>query len=49
MAVIMLGSQFVDQRAVPVLREVLSAESDAKIRAHAEVALARLRVVGAES
>jgi len=49
MAVIMLGSEFVDQRAVPVLREVLSAESDAKIRAHAEVALARLRVAGAES
>lgn len=49
MAVIMLGSEFKDERAVPVLREVLSAESDLKIRAHAEVALTRLRDGGAET
>ena len=47
MAVIMLGSEFVDPRAVPVLKDVLSAESDVKIRGHAAVALARLRVAGA--
>jgi HEAT repeat protein len=43
MAVIMLGSEFADPRAIPVLKEVLNAESDMKIRAHAEVALALLR------
>jgi HEAT repeat protein len=46
MAVIMVGSEFVDARALPVLQEVLNAESDVKIREHAEAALARLRSAG---
>ena len=45
MAVIMLGSEFDDPRAVPVLEEVSSRESDARLRKHAEVALARLSAV----
>ena len=43
MAAIMLGTELTDQRAVPVLKEVLENERDAKLRAHAERGLLRLR------
>ncbi len=45
MATIMLGSEHLDPRAVPVLR-ALSGESDAKLRAHAERALERYAAYG---
>jgi HEAT repeat protein len=48
MAVIMLGSEFRDPRALPVLEEVLREDSDSKLRHHAEVALGRLEAVGIE-
>jgi hypothetical protein len=47
MAVIMLGSEFEDPRALPVLEEVLREDTDSKIRNHAGAALARLRAAGA--
>lgn len=46
MAVIMLGSEFEDPRALPVLEEVLREDSDSKIRDHAGAALARLDAAG---
>ncbi len=46
MAVIMLGSEFRDPRALPVLEDVLRGESDSKLRRHAEVALERLKTAG---
>jgi HEAT repeat protein len=42
MAVIMLGSEFVDARAVPVLERVIQVESDRKLREHAKRGLDRL-------
>lgn len=42
MAVIMLGSEYRDERAVPVLEDVLERETDAKLRSHARTALERL-------
>lgn len=46
MAVIMLGAEFEDARALPVLERVRREDPDAKIRAHAEAALARLARAG---
>jgi HEAT repeat protein len=46
MAVIMLGSEYQDPRAMPVLEEVLGSESDKRIRRHAQAALERLRSAG---
>lgn len=43
MAVIMLGSEFVDHRAIPVLERVLRDEQDRKLRLHAARGLERLR------
>ncbi|MDH3207220.1 MAG: HEAT repeat domain-containing protein [Gemmatimonadota bacterium] len=46
MAVIMLGSEYEDPRAIPALEAVLGSESDTKIRRHAQAALERLRSAG---
>ncbi len=46
MAVIMLGSEFDDTRAVPVLEGVLARETDAKLIEHAKQALRRLGAGG---
>jgi len=43
MAVIMLGREFTDHRAVPVLEQILRDEDDRKLRLHAERGLRRLR------
>lgn len=48
MAVIMLGSEFEDPRAIPALEEVLSRATDAKLLEHAKHALERLREAGVE-
>lgn len=48
MAVIMLGSEFKDARALPVLEDVLRGATDSKLRHHAEVALGRLEAAGIE-
>jgi HEAT repeat protein len=45
MATIMLGTDYADARAVPVL-ERLRSEGDAKLRRHAEQALDRYRALG---
>jgi HEAT repeat protein len=42
MAVIMLGSEFVDRRAIPVFERILSEEQDRKLRLHAVHGLERL-------
>lgn len=46
MAMIMLGTEFIDPRAVPVFRQLLRAEEDCKLRLHAEAGLRRLRDAG---
>jgi len=46
MAVIMLGAEFDDTRALPVLKDVLARETDAKLVEHAKQALTRLRLRG---
>jgi len=46
MAVIMLGAEFTDRRALPVLERVRREDPDSKIRAHAQQALARLAAAG---
>jgi HEAT repeat protein len=43
MAVIMLGREFTDRRAVPVLERILRDAADRKLRLHAEWGLRRLR------
>ena len=43
MAVIMLGSELEDPRALPVLEEVIERETDAKLVEHAKRALERLQ------
>ncbi len=43
MAVIMLGSDGADPRAVPVLERILREEQDRQLLLHAERALRRLR------
>lgn len=45
MAVIMLGSEFRDPRALPALEAVLAKETDSKLRRHATAALERLRAL----
>lgn len=47
MAVIMLGAECNDPRAIPVLEEVVEQETDAKLVAHARQALQRLGAGGA--
>jgi HEAT repeat protein len=42
MAVIMLGSEFVDRRAIPALERILREEQDRKLRLHAARGLERL-------
>jgi hypothetical protein len=42
----MLGTEFTDRRAVPVLQRLLREEDDSKIRLHAEAGLQRLREAG---
>lgn len=48
MAVIMLGTEFLDARAVPVLKRVLRDDTDAKLRLHASEGLERLRDRGTD-
>jgi len=45
MAVIMLGSEFADARAVPVLSQIAEVESDRRIREHAARGVVRLRTL----
>lgn len=49
MAVIMLGSDCADPRAVPVIERILLEEQDRKLRLHAERALRRLRATVPQS
>ena len=46
MAVIMLGKEFLDRRAVPVFQQLLREEHDRKIRLHAQDGLRRLSRAG---
>ncbi len=46
MAVIMLGSECRDQRAMAVLQDVLAVETDSKIRSHAATAVQNLKAAG---
>lgn len=49
MAVIMLSTEHMDQRAVPVLERILGEEEDRKILLHAEEGLLRLRQAGIQT
>jgi HEAT repeat protein len=49
MAVIMLGTEHMDPRAVPVLQRILEEEEDRKILLHAEEGLLRLRQAGIQA
>jgi len=49
MAVIMLGTEHMDQRAVPVFERILGEEEDRKMLLHAEEGLLRLRQAGVQT
>jgi len=46
MAVIMLGNEFLDRRAVPVFQRLVRVEANRKIRLHAQAGLRRLSQAG---
>jgi hypothetical protein len=46
MATVMLGTQTLDRRAVPIFERILANEQDAKLKMHAKNGLARYRELG---